>query len=216
MDWLSRFSPMVVDWKQKWLKIAYGESSRVLQGELQELPLGTVIQVTHMLMILLHRMLVCHWKSFSSFKSSSQCLILLKATLPSESVNMTYLCYLEPRPCRYDPIAIHQQLRMKSSGRLPRCSVRALCSIVSPFSSSVLLVKKKDRTFRFCVDFRQLNAITVKTKYPVLVIEELLDELHGAPWFTSLDLAAGYYQIRLKPGEEAKTAFQTHTGHYEF
>lgn len=47
MDWLSRFSPMVVDWKQKWLKIAYGESSRVLQGVLQELPLGTVIQVTH-------------------------------------------------------------------------------------------------------------------------------------------------------------------------
>lgn len=66
------------------------------------------------------------------------------------------------------------------------------------------------------MDFRQLNAITVKTKYPVPVIEELLDELHGAPWFTSLDLAAGYYQIRLKPGEEAKTAFQTHTGHYEF
>jgi hypothetical protein len=80
----------------------------------------------------------------------------------------------------------------------------------------VLLVKKKDGTFRFCVDFRQLNAITVKSKYPIPVIEKLLDELHGASWFTSLDLAAGYHQIRLKPGEEAKTAFQTHTGIMSF
>jgi hypothetical protein len=86
----------------------------------------------------------------------------------------------------------------------------------SPFSSSVLLVKKKDGTFRFCVDFRHLNAITAKSKYPVPVIEELLDELTGASWFTSLDLTAGYHQIRLQKGEEPKTEFQTHSGQYEF
>ena len=65
------------------------------------------------------------------------------------------------------------------------------------FSSSVLLVKKKDGSFRFCVDFRHLNAITAKAKYPVLVIEELLDELTHASWFTCLDLTASYHQIRL-------------------
>lgn len=86
----------------------------------------------------------------------------------------------------------------------------------SPFSSAVLLVKKKDGSFRFCVDFRQLNAITAKSKYPVPVIEELLDELQGASWFSSLDLTAGYHQIRLHAGEEPKTAFQTHSTQYEF
>jgi hypothetical protein len=86
----------------------------------------------------------------------------------------------------------------------------------SPFSSAVLLVKKKDGLFRFCVDFRQLNAITAKSKYPVPVIEELLDELQGASWFSSLDLTAGYHQIRLRAGEEPKTAFQTHSTQYEF
>lgn len=86
---------------------------------------------------------------------------------------------------------------------------------ISPFSSSVLLVKKKDGSFRFCVDFRQLNAITEKVKYPVPVIEEL-DELTHSSWFTCLDLTAGYHQIRLQAGEEPKTAFQTHSGQYEF
>lgn len=84
----------------------------------------------------------------------------------------------------------------------------------SPFSSLVLLVKKKDGTYRFCVDFRQLNAITVQAKYLVPVIEELLDELTNASWFSCLDLKAGYHQIRLKAGEEFKMAFQTHSGPY--
>jgi hypothetical protein len=82
----------------------------------------------------------------------------------------------------------------------------------SPFSYSVLLGKKKDGSWRFCVDYRQLNAITIKGKYPVLVIDEFLDELSQASWFSSLDLRAGFHQIRLKPGQEYKTAFQTHFG----
>lgn len=86
----------------------------------------------------------------------------------------------------------------------------------SAFASSVLLVKKKDHSWRFCVDYRQLNAITVKGKYPVPIIEELLDELSGASYFTTLDLQAGFHQIRMKEGEEYKIAFQTHFGQFEF
>jgi hypothetical protein len=86
----------------------------------------------------------------------------------------------------------------------------------SSFSSPVLLVKKKDNTWRFFVDYRHLNSLTVKSKYPVPIKDKLLDELHGSSWFSSMDLRARFCKILLQPGEEFKTTFQTHIGHFEF
>jgi hypothetical protein len=209
---------MQVDWKQKWLLIPYDGSFQLLHGNWEALPPGSVVQVH----AIVPESAVCDQSlppaEIADLLTEFQSVFAPPAGYPPPR-DCEHTIPLVPgaaavniRPYRYPP-AIKDEIERQITEMLASGVIQ---HSHSPFSSSVLLVKKKDGTFRFCVDFRHLNAITVKTKYPVPVIEELLDELQGASWFSCLDLTAGYHQIRLAAGEEPKTAFQTHSGHYEF
>ncbi|KAI3822452.1 hypothetical protein L1987_10042 [Smallanthus sonchifolius] len=87
---------------------------------------------------------------------------------------------------------------------------------ISLWGAPVLFVKKKDGSMHMCIDYRQLNKLTIKNKYPLPHIDDLFDQLQGTKWFSRIDLRSGYHRLKVREEDISKTAFRTRYGHYEF
>ena len=87
---------------------------------------------------------------------------------------------------------------------------------IYPWGAPVLFVRKKDGSLRMCIDYRQLNKVTVKNKYPIPRIDDLFDQLQGANYFSKIDLRSGYHQVRVREYDILKTTFCTRYGQFEF
>lgn len=193
MDWLELFSPMQVHWRDKWLAILYHGQYSVLQG----LDYSDASKLVMQVCSIENSNVPDH--TSGSLPPDVQALIdkysdvfQQPTSLPSDRAcnhTIPLIPGAQPifiRPYSYPPglkVEIERQVKdMLDQGLIQPSS--------SPFSSHVLLVKKKDGTYRFCVDFRQLNAIIAKGKFPILVFDQLMDELARAvdflPWIFAL------------------------------
>jgi hypothetical protein len=118
-------------------------------------------------------------------------------------------------PINYQPYRYSTQQKDEIENQVKKMMQSGLITpSLNPYASLVLLVKKKDGTWRFCVDYRKLNSVTIKNKFPMPIIDEFLDEISGAKFFTKLDLNSRFYQIRMTPQDEHNTAFKTHHDHF--
>ncbi|GKF57680.1 putative reverse transcriptase domain-containing protein [Tanacetum coccineum] len=108
-------------------------------------------------------------------------------------------------------------VRQELSGQLQELSDRGFIRpSTSPWGAPVLFVKKKDESFRMCIDYRELNKLTIKNRYPLPRIDDLFDQLQGSSIYSKIDLRSGYHQLRVRDEDIPKTSFRTRYGHYEF
>jgi len=219
MDWLESFSPMKVHWKLKWLSIPYQNSTILLQGILHQVPPLTLVQIFTVSVAdqLANMSSSIQPEVFEVLSEFASVFAPVDGLPPQRACDhaiplVTGAKPVYTRPYRYPP-ALKDEIERQMQDMLDKGLIQPSSS---PFSSPLLLVKKKDGSWRPCVDYRHLNALTIRGKFPIPIFDELVDELAGASWFSTLDLNSGFHQIRMKAGEEFKTAFQTHFGHFEF
>ncbi|RLN03399.1 uncharacterized protein C2845_PM13G02930 [Panicum miliaceum] len=231
-DWLKQFSPITHHWENRTMEFMDRGLSIKLQGikpaslELKELP-ATQLAKWYAGNDIWALAIVDTNPSTATDSCPPQVQEVLDAyhgvfddpqTLPPPRVYDHTIPILpgavpvNSRPYRYSPLhkdEIEKQVKALLAAGL-------IIPSTSPYASHVLLVQKKDGSWRFCVDYTKLNDITIKNRFPMPLMDEIVDELAGAKLFTKLDMRAGYHKVRMQPNDEHKTTFKTHHGHYQF
>jgi hypothetical protein len=232
-DWLSANSPITHHWDNKTMSFEHKGLSITLQGvqpmdlSLQELPVDRLQKwLVGNDVWALAAVTVCPPDSLpehipepvQAILAAYQDVFAEPKSLPPER-HYDHAIPILPndvpvnsKPYRYSPLhkdEIERQVKELLAAGL-------ITPSTSPYASPVLLVQKKDGSWQFCVDYRRLNYITIKNRFPMPLVDEILDELASTCYFSKLDMRSGYHQVRMKRGEEHKTAFKTHHGHFKF
>ena len=193
MDWLSSLGTMQANWLENWLALEYKGAPIFLQGHPPTSFNCTVVEL-HLVQPASDKSPIVPLPApIQELLDEYASVFAIPTSLPPRRACDHHIPLMEGaqpvniRPYRYSPelkTEIEKQIKeMLESGVISPSS--------SPFASPIIMIHKKDGTWRLCVDYRHLNLITLKTKYPLPVIDELLDELTGASWFSKLDLRAG-------------------------
>ena len=217
MEWLQRHNP-VVDWKGRLLKFpSCNHGTKTGERSPPNVPIARAIWVRPQGRMLagVEQELPSEYQDFEKlFKEREG-----KAALPEHKPWDHEIPIEEGQtPSHYDgliPLSKKEQDFLKEylDKHLKKGFIRPLTSLIA---HGVLFALKKDGTLRPCIDYRKLNDLTRKNRYPLPRIDELQDRLLGAKWFTAIDIRDAYYRIRMKEGEEWKTAFRTRWGLYEY
>lgn len=189
LDWLSMHNPMLVDWEQHWLSFSLNDTDITLLGSAAAVPDVAVVEVCSLLTTESLPILPEVQSVLDQFKHVFEPPTGLPPRRSYDHTNplMPGATPVSMRPYRIAP-ALKTELERQIQEMLASGVIRLSNN---PFSSPLLMVKKKDNTWRPVIDYRHLNAMTLKGKFPIPVIDELLDELAGASWFTKLDLRSG-------------------------
>nr|KYP75814.1 Retrotransposable element Tf2 [Cajanus cajan] len=200
--WLSMVSPFVMDYNGPFMRFMWQGNMVELQGDSGPNPSPITAHQ-------LRRLQTTNRPPLQSLIHKYASLFTAPTSLPPPRPT-DHSITLQPntapisvRPYRY-PHFQKQEIESQVKKMLDSGFIKPS---TSPYSSPVLLVKKKDGTWRFCVDYRALNTVTVKDKFPIPTVDELIDELGHASWFSKLDLFSGFHQILMRPHDSEKTAW---------
>ncbi|KAJ3705864.1 hypothetical protein LUZ61_009569 [Rhynchospora tenuis] len=234
LDWLKELGPMQIDWGKGRLQFNNAGKTvalqvrpettevKVMEGSVnvaREIQRDSEILIAQLMVVEgnSEKQCIIHPELEELIEGYSQLFEEPVGLPPKRAIDHQIPLVPEAKPVNQRPYrySYFQKLEIeKIVGELLKNSVIQTSN--SPYASPVLLVKKKDEGWRMCIDYRKLNNQTMKDKFPIPIIEDLLDELHGARYFSKIDLRSGYHQIRMKESDVYKTAFRTHDGHYEF
>ena len=229
IQWLQSLGPILTDWKAQTLQLDWEGETHILNGlhqnEIQPTSreeIGKEARQGHLLFVLCSTAISPELKELNDdfrviLKEFNGIFESPDGLPPPRDIEHTITLKegtdpINVRPYRYAYFQ-KDEIERQVTDMLKAGIIRTSSS---PFSSPVLLVKKKDGSWRFCTDYRALNSATIKDRFPIPTVEDMLDELHSSAYFTKLDLTAGFHQVRMRSTDIHKTAFRTHHGHFEY